>query len=119
MKANELRIGNLIDCEFGISEVTYILDNGVLGLKCGSETVIEEVTPIELNEEWLKRMGLDSTIQFMDGVYPNSFLRLEFNEKDCCYYVTVGSDEYRIAKLQFVHEAQNFFALTGHELEIK
>lgn len=115
MKANELRIGNLV---YYVDGDGYFYQLNITVIEDG---ITNDFEPIPLTEEWLFRFGFYETSRY--GKY------LEFNinqeqvlrfpickhsEKDF-WYVLRGS-----VKIQYVHQLQNlYFALTGEELEIK
>ena len=116
MKAEELRIGNIIlldDEEIiltGIKGNTVFWKNGfdMTGLT-GSE-----IKPIPLTEEWLLKFGF---VQF-----PAS--NLWDKEDFWAIYKKVNTDEWRCDHLEmqfkYVHQLQNlYFALTGEELQLK
>ena len=116
MKANELRIGNLLQGYSGqLFEITIddlmIIENGDSKAK-----------PIPLTEEWLLKFGFEFGIKLQDfarGKYQfvqlkNKILYGEFSEEGIFYYNTK-------TKIKYVHQLQNlYFALTGgKELELK
>jgi len=110
MKANELRIGNIVkgpNCEFAISNGSTI-------------DFCKEFTPIPLTKEWLVKFG---------------FKRKHFKSTGTDHFtigeVTIfcdtisGSIVYDMLitinaiNLDYVHQLQNlYFALTGEELTI-
>jgi hypothetical protein len=109
MKPNELRIGNYVAYAGSIWKVSGILpphpvkdfytvelfDNGVVDAK------LEDLQPIPLTAEWVKRFGLNQS-NLVGGIYTDGDL-----------YITVDMPKY-------VHQLQNlYFALTGEELTIK
>ena len=70
MKANELRIGNYIDYESGNYElisiefdaINHITGEGyILRLSDGEFVNINNVKPIPLDKEWLKKFGFKKT----------------------------------------------------------
>lgn len=116
MKANELRIWNLVQNvykdTFGISHETLCdFANGYVNLK-----------PIPLTEEWLKKFGFEKKT----GIY-----RKSFNEKvigiglDGSYGLYDNENDWKIGssfcgnnRIIFVHQLQNlYFALTNEELK--
>lgn len=121
MKANELRIGNLIwdieqkevDKIVGIEEKRVSVEGSTFAY-----TPIDEILPIELTEEWLIKFGF---IKYDDGG--------ELHGCDCFYIskennIAIGLTPkynlsgYRNVKVKYVHQLQNlYFALTGEELK--
>lgn len=107
MKANELRLGNLIDRQDYICKVTKIEEGGIITepLEYKGERFVEQrVEPIPLTEEWLVKFG------FKKGS-KGWFKTLSNNHKFNFYmYKNLCSN---------VHQLQNlYFALTGEELTI-
>lgn len=129
MKANELRVGNLISHNKTTQEVisifTYI-DNTPT-LMCAPferETEITEFEPIPLTEEWLGKFGF--VLQTDDSDEPDNLCKTfwsiptkdyfnfdsEFNS-----FIHCGME---LCRVDFIHQLQNlYFALTGEELTIK
>ena len=121
MKAEELRIGNLIELPcFGgegkviISDISYdIFSVDATALKDAERNGNDwAAKPIPLTEEWLLKFG------FVNGEKNNfSFtkhvdLRIFGHESDY--------NGLWIGKIEHVHQLQNiYFALTGEELTIK
>jgi hypothetical protein len=126
MKANELRIGNLVTYEnkthkiFGISEQYPFLDTIEYGA-----FVVEwyDLKPIPLTEDWLLKAGFEV-------VYDSEFTkRLDFI-KDNRFDFFINKQNETLSGIRFkgntffneakhVHQLQNiYFALTGEELAI-
>lgn len=113
MKANELRIGNLIYGGGQIRKVTEIKNDG-----CITEPIDDYkpdfskgINPIPLTEEWLVRFGFD---QLESGTYicPNQIV-LRKDIKGYLYEIFKGKETL----VKHVHQLQNlYFALTGEEL---
>jgi len=129
MKANELRIGNLVTDRGGktlrvnyfdrykVNQVMYIGDNEV-------HPLTEEFCfckPIPLTEEWLLKFGFEKDL----NTKSNYFKRINEDYltiyKEGLWSIGIpyengGTD----MKINHVHQLQNlYFALTGEELEIK
>lgn len=120
MKAQELRIGNLVMfrekkvvevSNLGNSFETIELANG---LRYGSDD-IEDYEPIPLIEEWLLKMGFEySRDEFL---FNNGYFDLIFNDNKVSLRV---EGQWLSLEIKHVHQLQNlYFALTGCELEIK
>lgn len=130
IKPNELRIGNLL--MFGGSDncwpmfpsadkVTAIeKDRFKLGNTVWSNEDHPHINPIELNDKWLKRCGLDHICTDPDKWHiPNSIYRLVPE-------TTLAAGKWGFivfnalaGYLTYVHQLQNIFhSLTGQELEI-
>jgi hypothetical protein len=105
MKANELRIGNIVflkskNKEYEIT-LGYEIDEG-----CESE----DFEPILLTEEWLERFGFEEVDKklFIHQLLPLSI------KKSIGFYMTNVTNE-----INSVHQLQNlYFALTGEELKL-
>jgi len=117
MKSTELRIGNIIESR---TKHPVKANWGTLrALENGEKTYF----PIELNDDWFKKLGFfkddgywkkdayndadgwDIIIRILD-------VRKFFSNEHLYYNYTNG-----IVKIKYVHQLQNlFFALTGQEL---
>ena len=127
MKANELRIGNLI-----IGEYTHDYDRKeqllckVVVIDSVGETqhsiwvdsnssveTFDDFKPIPLTEDWLKRFGIKNDIDVWEltGVFWLQEL------EDGCFFLGCNSGWTGI-EIKYVHQLQNlYFALTGEELK--
>ncbi len=115
MKANQFRIGNLVqDREGRICEICHLSDNEFRAEALKGAITSLPVSPIPLTEEWLLRMG------FVSNPYNDTYERNEI-KIECDK--TKGTTQLWIVGLphiEHVHSLQNlFFALTGEELKIK
>ena len=102
MKANELKIGNIVSI-FGIEQhiITELKD-----------TIYVDLNPIPLTEEWLLKFGFEKKIGWDDLIYHVK------NNVDL--YEFLSGYEYYDFHIKHVHQLQNlYFALTGEELKIK
>jgi hypothetical protein len=119
MKANELRIGNLVN--YGDSPL--IVDINVLrDLDVYNK---HKIKPIPLTEEWLVKLGFKHQYKLIKS---EDFFVIEINS-DSKLYINLNKMEFRIykayigiaysSKIHFVHQLQNlYFALTGEELTL-
>jgi hypothetical protein len=119
MKANELRIGNLVLSKGVPVQIEEIMWETVR--HCFGEFPIDYVEPIPLTEKWLLKFGFYETTKehYVSGLYtlnkPDGFY---INKETMCYCDIdyEGTTNDRI-KIQYVHQLQNlYFALTGEEL---
>ena len=132
MKANELRIGNLVDLGNRIAKVIEInhLACVVVDLEETQDTIedYERTKPIPLTEEWLLKFGFKKQDYKMSGcsiyklgniIIMNSFR--DNGRKDMGITVEgISPPTWSLANLYFVHQLQNiYFALTGEELVVK
>lgn len=132
MKANELRIGNLIqELDYTIIQLDYdIIYELIEGIK-----ELDYYEPIPLTEEWLLKFGF-TNYEWCDDC---AFIKIHGGHlmarllkgkwiltktrvtKDRDGHMTNGHD--KIVKddlIKHVHQLQNlYFSLTGEELEIK
>ena len=134
MKANELRIGNLVLYQgYHISTVIGITEpywgHGIRIHHDGSSVgcAFDMVEPIHLTEEWLYRFGFEvgyhklgtSTQKFYSKLWGTNGVEIVVVD----YHYT--GFEYQLSKsnykyLEYVHQLQNlFFALTGEELTLQ
>lgn len=117
MKANELRIGNLV--VLYPDEIRKV-DIKMLGFMLNSERLNQE-TPfisILLTEEWLLKFGFTKSF-----AVTNFAIQIEAGVLDLTPSENVGYhvyiDDNWICTIESVHELQNlYFALTGQELNI-
>lgn len=127
MKANELRIGNIIyttkrlldDNSFSTKDSDYrpIYISGIDGENLrdshGYTYYIENYKPIPLTSEWLAALGFeDERLDLGDDWYT----LYSYNDEG---FVFMRNNE-RLRVIKHVHQLQNlYFALTGEELTIK
>jgi hypothetical protein len=133
MEANELRIGNYVNCPkdgqnpFRIDLFEYASKGiGKFGMIYDKNThpltwYLQDLKPISLTEEWLLKFGLE---RFPWGWVLSWGKRPQDHKLliSCCkyknkYWVELGNG-LRI-EFPYVHTFQNFIILTGHELIIK
>ena len=108
MKANELRIGNLIQD----NNKEWIVSAQLIYSVVEGNGYLAGFKPIPLTEEWLVKFGFDKSNE-------NNYLKNEFRiwiEKHNTYFYIIGS--YMVI-CNNVHQLQNlYFALTNTELTI-
>lgn len=116
MKAQELRLGNLIYNSVGIVTDVTLLCGKIISISDSKKVNEADATPIPLTEKWLLKFGFRNNGQNMydlDGWIP--CLR-EMRLKEARWYQVYNVADCGIA---YVHELQNlYFALTGKELPI-
>jgi hypothetical protein len=125
MKANELRIGNII--ESGRIELLELRENRIVCIRCDNGRIVSNPSPEEITEEWLLKFRLQKTEHedhqlFGNWTLPNIEgwpISLEEDiTLDYMFSVQVNN-EYEIAKIKYVHQLQNlYFVLTGEELPL-
>lgn len=125
MKANELRIGNLVHGSRYNGIVTVLNKNAcVLKHKSGiARLKIEDLEPIPLTEEWLLKYGFKE--EGLGGIrwYEKNIAGVKFLTND------IGKDAYSkklefvfnedldTIRIEYLHELQNlYFAFTRREL---
>jgi hypothetical protein len=147
MKANELRIGNLVSppvgCEYHFGEITALnldtydcelVDNNYEEYVSLSQFgKIRDLEPIPLTEEWLLKFGFEKVITDTEDAYGIDY---NLEVADICYISY--SDDFSCAiygseyasknsigavpnwnSIKYVHGLQNlYFSLTGEELTI-
>jgi phage FluMu gp28-like protein len=121
MKANELRIGNLVYWNGEIGIISQLLEMEV-AFKCGESDLYEALDPIQLTEEWLLKFGFEMINSSPINYKIYRLKDISFNViKDSnikLYNKIVYSEQYR--HIESIHQLQNlYFALTGDELTIK
>jgi hypothetical protein len=114
MKANELRIGNLIKfSEDGTIFTVGSIEEKGFTVQNDEETTwieAEEFEPIPITEEWLLKLGFERDNQgnwkLKSGYH---WIELYF------YHVYINGQQ--VVLIDYVHQLQNiWFALTGKEL---
>lgn len=135
MKANELRIGNKVNCTIsndhgiyhvlGFPEWTHEQERPVLIARCPKQVVgIDKLCPIKLTEEWLTGFGFNS------DPYVKGYIGIDVGYTSFVLaYPEVGPSKIHFCwnykqdiwplfrELKHVHELQNlFFVLTGEDL---
>jgi hypothetical protein len=134
MKANELRIGNLVDLGNRIAKIIEIghLSCVVADLEETQDTIedYERTKPIILTEEWLYKFGFkdidkgdNDYITYTDSNH-DYYLQLDVRKRDGKYSILDNSfddlRDFSMVDIVYVHQLQNlYFALTGEELTIK
>jgi hypothetical protein len=111
MKAEELRIGNLVYKYYpsgieieAVNEINSYFVNGI---------GISAIEPIPLTEEWLLKFGFEK-----EGGWFKKKRLLLFNIRNM--YFTTPSKDIVSVDVTTVHQLQNlYFALTGEELTLK
>jgi hypothetical protein len=115
MKAEELRIGNLVQDDYGQIKVVNSIDfnpdrlDYTISFPFGDYEEVGLLTPIPLTEEWFINFGLH---QGTWGYYHKNGFVISVERQ-----VYFGEEEVWIAELNYVHQLQNlYFTLTGEEL---
>jgi hypothetical protein len=117
IKANELRIGNLVYDSAGNIHQINSIDSIEIGFTDGQSMYIVHSKPIKITEEWILKLGfkqIESTNEYkiIHYEYKNLGLRV-FNESGFYFYrkkpkFTSDDDNYLILKqIYFVYELQN------------
>ena len=118
MKAQELRIGNLLSV--GADKTTIVTDILTKDFEgwsflCYGYTE-SRVSPIPLTEEWLLKFGFSC---HKNGFYFKDDWFRVYWEDDILFYCWAENNMPEV-KLEYVHQLQNlYFTLTGEELTIK
>jgi hypothetical protein len=117
MKANELRIGNLVD-SYCVSEIIVhsvcSINNEVFNEDIG-EIPLHSLTPIPITEEWLVRFGfLPVGLLYM---HPNcDYISFDLKNK----IIKIVHVWFTEVKIEYIHQIQNLYSsLTGEELTMK
>lgn len=122
IKANELRIGNLVFCNETNPSKLHNISCVDFGLMFSDP---EFFTGIPLTDEWLKRLGFVYKYNHNQDGDEHEWRQLDLpngesiQQDRCIGDLSIG--EYlKIPHVKFVHQLQNlYFALTGEELPIK
>lgn len=132
MKAQDLRIGNYVfeeDCHpnyFAIEQITKSGNTHRIHYRYNSiSSVVEDVIPLKLTEEWLLKFGFEYGEQ--RGYFPPKYFKkytpvlvenkfeVEFIDATILMWLEGNTNVH----MKYVHQLQNlYFALTGEELII-
>ena len=125
MKANELRLKNLILHDGVAKEVIALADEDIVVKDFAGKP--DSFEPIELTEEWLVKFGFrpESTWnkdEMSFNISLNNKNAISINPYDCSF--CVGANEWTEwtfpMDIFYVHQLQNlYFALTGEELTLQ
>jgi hypothetical protein len=111
MNANELRIGNLINCNG--KEIILTLEL----MQLESQGHIVKFKPIPLTEEWLLRFGFEKSRLGYFTIFCGSNVMSVYCFED---FSRVQIVTQTVSTINHVHQLQNiYFALTGEELTLK
>ncbi len=137
----ELRIGNWIS--FGDIYFHVAIDDiGTLQIRnedghihCLGSDILQDVSPITIDREWLDRMGfsltIDNTIEVYERILRRSYglvKEIAFFDINDGFGVSLSDTEIGVKSetfvvdldIEYVHQLQNlYYALTGQELEVK
>ena len=125
MKAEDLMIGDWVTFQGVPQQVTYLnLDDGE---RVGTtEQYFAQITecfePIPLTPELLEKNGIKKDINgrlFGEYFEEDKDYSLEISMRKDGIYWSINYDEYRILKLEYVHELQHALKLCGIEKEIE
>lgn len=136
MKANELRIGNLIYHHYftGVykspQEKEHFIVEKVVSITreliVNDKIIVQWYLPIELTEEWLFKFGAKSYIEnCFEFRFMDNFELIIFNPKTPVAISNNVTEHYCfinkiVHTIKYVHQLQNlYFALTGKELILK
>lgn len=123
MKANELRIGNLLQGEKEIDVVAEINIDSYINTT-GIRTLLQNAKPIPLSEDWIKKVGFTKSAPGISRIISWHGETSEFYIRRVRSIFELMRDNYDgsvyITRIWFVHQLQNlYFALTENELEIE
>lgn len=117
IKANELRIGNLINYGYKVAIVNAIREDGGLNVKLENTLLgaeFECFKPIPLTPEILENVGFINRDSYWHSKDFSMFLEGDYYFQ---YISTPTSNGF--LKVNYLHQLQNlYFALTNEELEI-
>jgi hypothetical protein len=134
MKANELRIGNLVYVSDNLTnlifkEITPINIHNLMHLTGWDKSPVDiEFEPIPLTEEFLLKLGFKN-IDKGDNDYitytdtnNDYYLQIDVRRKDGKYSILDNSfddlRDFSMVDIMYVHQLQNlYFALTSEELK--
>ena len=107
MKANELRIGNLV-VEKGRSPFAIDIEK-----ICDFANGFYKFEPIELTDEWLIKFGLDNEVKLCFFSVDKLFI-FEYKYNDYTETTLLHIDNKPLPNIKYVHQLQNiYYAVTG------
>ena len=118
IKANELRIGNLVLPQHDLDGKYHLVKKLEAGLT--NDYIEEWYSPITLTPEILERCGFER----IDHIHGYTFYTLSKSRKNRCH-IDIYPEKtqwmsYTMSHCKYLHQLQNlYFTLTGQELEIK
>ncbi len=117
IKANELRIGNILNYNTSKEEVLPIVVDWEI-IQSYSQNEIEFTSyfkPLELTPKWLKKFGF---IQNNNAWSKNGLSLFDYNFSQGELNLILNASSCPAPDVKYVHQLQNlYFALTGKELE--
>ncbi len=121
MKANELMLGDWVECSNAHVRVEGLASSTIQVKKERFMYAATEgqINPIPLTKEILERNGLD--LQFGPTWFPedeNGELEITWFETYKIARWTINGNEYWIKNLRYVHELQHAIKLCGFEKDI-
>jgi hypothetical protein len=127
MKANELRIGNLVNRHKFEGDVVHVIDSKDIEIIENSDPksilYVKNYSPITLTEEWFLKFGFEKDGRVLSKMFSKIDLQVSVNivgDKYCIIYVSGAFGMIQPRHLKYLHEIQNLIhALTGEELTIK
>jgi hypothetical protein len=121
MKANELRIGNLVSLPGVEIEYCEVLELGKIRANIsGGSFRYHAFLPIPLTEEWLVRFGFEK-LWYDDNGLKLPYYRFNDPEYvfDLDYEFCYTREDGGYIRVKSIHQLQNlYFAMTGEELEL-
>lgn len=121
IKANELRIGNLINYNEQYCKVVSLYDDGIIWFDDKNNdsysSEVYEPNPIPLTPEILEKAGFEKYEKIKDECWHKGNFEI-FKTSSPGYSMDIEKDIY--PELIYLHQLQNlYFALTGEELTIE
>lgn len=115
MKANELRVGNLVTLPYEKDKVHVVRGIDIQFLQEGMDE--NAMMPIPISERWLKHFKIDEIIKNVEGLN----LAICFRAFPIGHWkdgsITIYINDFVKIHVKYVHELQNLhFTLTGQDL---
>lgn len=115
IQATELRIGNLITSESSMGVAWEVMPSDIEKIYLNEQ----HYSGVPITEEWLLKFSWG---KWKDGDMTDGHCKMYFDtrNKEFGLFDEVDGSKWRLRKIKFVHELQNFYyAYTGRELTIK
>ena len=118
IKANELRVGNLIYNIKNEFEKRQIIVSGITNTMIACKQIVTEhkfFEPIPLSEDWILKSGFKKREDGDYDLFKHSEVSIIIDKDLDCW--KCDGICFSVTNFQYVHQLQNlYFALTGEEL---
>lgn len=119
---NEMRLGSMFQCCDNYYECLGALPLAMYYQPKTSEgqkiVHYEDVQPIPLTEEWLKRCGYEFNNETFGYISKKHIIVISQNDDELIFMPFCTNDEDCYLRISYVHQLQNILFVFGEELNI-